>query len=1065
MVNNTARGLAKIARELASADYADFAEISSEILEASDAVDEATGGMDKAILELGNSTTDRKQSWNLLVDSCRVMSGKTIRLLQIVYGADLKRLQLTADQLMNDLGNINTNNLKDPSNQQDFANQIQPLVGKALKLANYVKDRADDNDSPFSRDLLKKASDDLREAANNVIAAGNAALQNPELAPQVDEALGNLRRAIGDAQNLVDETSTDGNPKLNALEKLAPALDRAIAAVKAVPPASDKGGEPYKAAEKEVREAVGDVVRKLKLNPKTKRQAGDVDDGLKTQLLKARRAQAGGSRPELDDATKWLLDALNGLYHVDDDKPKHNPDDLNEFQKALQNLRKTVNPDDLYPNKKVDDAWDRLNNNVKGLRKAVNDQDPGLGTHNLKDMWGNGNDLAQKIKDEKPVHPTPRYIRQEKASDDMLKDLLPNVIRKGKPAMVDPNDAGAAEDLLDALRRLRRGMGRMEPKDEKDMRDNWADLLANLKKVRDKAEKGEPVDEGLEAIKNALKNLRRGAERRALQRPDNKEAILGPMKELDDLGDRFKGEAKAADLPAMDKTIPEMEDAWNRLNKAANAESVGAIQDLEDAMEDVMASADLASAPRLVSAAKDTLQKLDVVDDLVKTLADPASRAKADQAMAEIRPGIKDFIAAAREAVKNPDDRKLVDQTADVLNRLKKPIADLKEAFDPQSRDRLIEGAGAAVKRALEALRKANESGDPKAIREALQDLKEALAYYNGLINGTVDDLADTGRKKILEHEKKGAIDLEKDVARADPLDKEGITRMLDSVPAAVDDFLGALRNDEVDDAVKGGALANHLAAEFGALDGDDMDLGDLLGTAGTLSSLLRGMVKGNGDLAEALGADESKLTDTAKAAIAFDRSLRKLEGNEPEEETVEEVSLAPPAPPASVVSDIADDIFEKGDITSDNVEDLMSAVAYQIHEQAKSVSAEADAIAAALQKLAKAAREGQKQEMLLAAREVAAHINAFCKELATLGKSLPGKNRHQLMEADRLIRASQGLRTFGTQLKILTSVKAASIEENRDNDESLSTITTNLGNVLTQALTGMASVQKTMVR
>jgi len=95
-----------------------------------------------------------KDGWNGLVDSCRIMSGKTIRLLQIVYGADLKRLQLTADQLKDDIDNVDTSNLKDPRKQQDFANQIQPLVTKALKLANYVKDRADDQESPYSRDLL-----------------------------------------------------------------------------------------------------------------------------------------------------------------------------------------------------------------------------------------------------------------------------------------------------------------------------------------------------------------------------------------------------------------------------------------------------------------------------------------------------------------------------------------------------------------------------------------------------------------------------------------------------------------------------------------------------------------------------------------------------------------------------------------------------------------------------------------------------------------------------------------------------------------------------------------------
>ena len=45
-------------------------------------------------------------------------------------------------------------------------------------------------------------------------------------------------------------------------------------------------------------------------------------------------------------------------------------------------------------------------------------------------------------------------------------------------------------------------------------------------------------------------------------------------------------------------------------------------------------------------------------------------------------------------------------------------------------------------------------------------------------------------------------------------------------------------------------------------------------------------------------------------------------------------------------------------------------------------------------------------------------------------------------------MRSATGLRTFGTQLKILCSVKAASIETNKDNDESLASLTRNLGEV-----------------
>lgn len=38
-----------------------------------------------------NKVSDRKVGWDTLLQACRVISGKTIRILEIVYGAEIKR--------------------------------------------------------------------------------------------------------------------------------------------------------------------------------------------------------------------------------------------------------------------------------------------------------------------------------------------------------------------------------------------------------------------------------------------------------------------------------------------------------------------------------------------------------------------------------------------------------------------------------------------------------------------------------------------------------------------------------------------------------------------------------------------------------------------------------------------------------------------------------------------------------------------------------------------------------------------------------------------------------------
>lgn len=93
------------------------------------------------------------------------------------------------------------------------------------------------------------------------------------------------------------------------------------------------------------------------------------------------------------------------------------PEDLHEFQRALENLRKTLGPA-TYPKKEdqLDEAFERLLDDVRGTRKAVADKDPNAGAHNLKKMWGDGKDLADKIGEIAQKRPdVPKYQRQNQA--------------------------------------------------------------------------------------------------------------------------------------------------------------------------------------------------------------------------------------------------------------------------------------------------------------------------------------------------------------------------------------------------------------------------------------------------------------------------------------------------------------------------------------------------------------------------------------------------------------------------------------------------------------------------
>jgi len=402
----------------------------------------------------------------------------------------------------------------------------------------------------------------------------------------------------------------------------------------------------------------------------------------------------------------------------------------------------------------------------------------------------------------------------------------------------------------------------------------------------------------------------------------------------------------------------------------------------------------------------------------------------------------------------------MADQVNDVADRMKHPLAQLKRALHPDPYDRNPEEAGAAVKRALEGLRKALDNGDPEQIRKALNNLRDALGKYNDATGDAAKHHPDPRKRNLLDKDADKLGDLEEDLKRLSPADTHAIKNVMDEIPDRIDNWLDNFRGDTRDDTIKAAAKANNLMASLGSIGDEDMDLGDLLSAAGELSDLMRGLIGNTADTARKLGTTEANLKPAAQAAMNLDRLLRQIEGGDtdasfdlPDTQTI---SLPPPSWAPS-----AEHHFE--DIKLANArtfDEVAAAIARQIHEQSKLLSKEGDNLALELSNLARAARSGDRQALLLAAKAASAHILAFCKQINEIAQKMPCKTQHDRVEQDQLMKCSQALRNYGTQLKILASVKAASIEESRDTDESLSTLTRNLGEAVQVALKGMLAVK-----
>jgi hypothetical protein len=91
LVVDSCKQLVAVAKDLADAEYEDFPDIQKEIKDAASDVSRAAQTLHLAVSNL-QSTKDRQHAWGRLVDSCKVIAEMTVLLLQIVYGAEVKRI-------------------------------------------------------------------------------------------------------------------------------------------------------------------------------------------------------------------------------------------------------------------------------------------------------------------------------------------------------------------------------------------------------------------------------------------------------------------------------------------------------------------------------------------------------------------------------------------------------------------------------------------------------------------------------------------------------------------------------------------------------------------------------------------------------------------------------------------------------------------------------------------------------------------------------------------------------------------------------------------------------------
>ncbi|GAM24924.1 hypothetical protein SAMD00019534_080990 [Acytostelium subglobosum LB1] len=169
-VANAAAAIADISISLANDEYSDYPDIKNEILAASSKM----AITKKHALDSINSfsrQTNRKKAWENLSDNCRSIGNETIKILHVVYGAELKRLIIHSDRAKTAVESIRIERLADDA--QTFADGISNSVSEIFKFASYLKLRANDEDAPWVKGEYISQADQLVETGNKLITITN----------------------------------------------------------------------------------------------------------------------------------------------------------------------------------------------------------------------------------------------------------------------------------------------------------------------------------------------------------------------------------------------------------------------------------------------------------------------------------------------------------------------------------------------------------------------------------------------------------------------------------------------------------------------------------------------------------------------------------------------------------------------------------------------------------------------------------------------------------------------------------------------------------------------------
>ncbi|KAL6061862.1 Ras GTPase [Balamuthia mandrillaris] len=214
--------LVQVADQLADAEYVEYTAIFNEMKEATAQVSSASSRLFASVQTLNSSnSSNRQDGWQSLSDSCGLIAKKTIRLLEIVYGAEIKRTLTVAANAVRALRDLSDRMEEVEADPQAFADAAGEAAGQVNQVAAYLEEVYQSvATSPEERQRLQALADKLKDQSQAIIDDANKVLEDPSSS----SAFADMARTIESTKTLIDEATRPLQKELNPDSKATAAI-------------------------------------------------------------------------------------------------------------------------------------------------------------------------------------------------------------------------------------------------------------------------------------------------------------------------------------------------------------------------------------------------------------------------------------------------------------------------------------------------------------------------------------------------------------------------------------------------------------------------------------------------------------------------------------------------------------------------------------------------------------------------------------------------------------------------------------------------------------------------